>query len=125
MTGTMVIYLACGPGHPVSVALRVVEVVGVLLPIAGLVSLITGLWQRSAAAKQPSRPFQGYPARRPLRRTIPDLPLRVIRSSGQAVTCRVGHRGRSPRERRSSWSAWRCLSLGCCASCSCGYWRVS
>jgi hypothetical protein len=71
MTGTMVIYLACGPGHPVSVALRVVEVVGVLLPVAGLVSLITGLWQRSAAAKQPSRPFQGYPARRPPQANYP------------------------------------------------------
>ncbi len=105
MTGTMISYLACGPGHSVSVGLRAVEVVGVLLPLAGLVSLVIGLTQRFAAAKQPPPPFPGYPAGPP-----PGPPPGPKR----------------PGERRSSGSAWRWLSLGRCASCrSCRCCRVS
>jgi hypothetical protein len=64
MTGT-VIYLACAPSHPVSVGLRIFEVVGVLLPVAGLVLLIID------SAKQPPQPFQGYPAGKPPQANYP------------------------------------------------------
>ncbi len=65
MAGTIISYLACGSGHSVSVGLQAIEVVGVLLPLAGLVSLVIGLTQRFAAAKQPPPPFPGYPAGAP------------------------------------------------------------
>jgi hypothetical protein len=71
MTDTTLIYLACAPGHPVSFGLRIVELVGALLPIAGVVFLIIGLTQRSAAAKRPPQPFQGHPGGKPPQANYP------------------------------------------------------
>jgi predicted lipid-binding transport protein (Tim44 family) len=65
MTPTMISNLACGSGHSVSTGLRAVEVVGVLLGLAGAISLVIGLTQRFAAAKQPSPPFPGHAAAPP------------------------------------------------------------
>lgn len=88
MTGTMVSYLACGgPGHSYSVGLRLFEVVIVLVLLAGLVSLIIGLRQRSTAAKQSPPPKPGYPPQWP--GGYPPRPPRRPGSKG-AMLIRLG-----------------------------------